>query len=648
MNCEKLSLNERINILKMILYFDESGLKLSDIAETMKIPKTDVRKDLEVMSEEVKKDGIRLVYENYKGYRLTGNKGDLLVKRVGIIEDIIRELKETGDFFNREKSTTWHREEYFYGYIKYENMEITRKFLELIEKELSLKIDEGNYNRVFSYILMLINFDELYDNMEELLSRNFLFHTPEYLAVERILGKLFRENDRKEKIKEANLLLITDLIMGIGVNGLKNDTFYKWINEEAVVEKIIEKVSEMINLDLKEDRILITGLVDNLKSSIYRINNDIQIINSVFKDLILNRDKNIAIVKKAIEETEKEFKINFTEYEIASMAYQIKSSIKRTKRKNIKKVLLICGLGYGSSKILEESLKENYELDIVDIIPYYLADDLIPGYKEVDFILSTIEIHRQFEVSYGIPIIKINPIMQDEDFERLAEYGIEKNRTSLSLKKLVSIIESNAEINDKQKLIENLKDGIFMSLNKLYVFKVTENGMEKKLNTHDIDFEDKIVNDIQKTGHTLRKLLKKESVKFIEGAEDWKEAILQSGNLLVSNRKVTSEYVKEMIELVEKHGPYIVIEEGIAMPHAGISENVLETGISLLVVKERVALPEGRNANIFLSFAAKNKNDNIDIMNDLFELITKHKFIDEVSKMKSYGQLEQYFKEVVK
>ena len=620
MNCEKLSLNERINILKMILYFDESGLKLSDIAETMKIPKTDVRKDLEVMSEEVKKDGIRLVYENYKGYRLTGNKGDLLVKRVGIIEDIIRELKETGDFFNREKSTTWHREEYFYGYIKYENMEITRKFLELIEKELSLKIDEEIYNRVFSYILMLINFDELYDNMEELLSRNFLFHTLEYLAVERILGKLFKENDRKEKIKEANLLLITDLIMGIGVNGLKNDIFYKWINEEAVVEKIIEKVSEMINLDLKEDRILITGLVDNLKSSIYRINNDIQIINSVFKDLILNRDKNIAIVKKAIGEMEKEFKINFTDYEIASMAYQIKSSIKRTKRKNIKKVLLICGLGYGSSKILEESLKENYELDIVDIIPYYLADDLIPGYKEVDFILSTIEIHRQFEVSYGIPIIKINPIMQDEDFERLAEYGIEKNKANVSLKKLISIIESSAEINDKQKLIDSLKD----------------------------EFEDNIVNDIQKTGHTLRKLLKKENMKFIEGVEDWKEAILQSGNLLVSNRKVTSEYVKEMIELVEKHGPYIVIEEGIAMPHAGISENVLETGISLLVVKEKVALPEGRNANIFLSFAAKNKNDNIDIMNDLFELITKHKFIDEVSKMKSYGQLEQYFKEIIK
>lgn len=620
MNCEKLSLNERLNILKMILYFDESGLKLSDIAGTMEIPKADVRKDLEIMSEELKKDGIKLIYENYKGYKLTGNKGNLLVKRLEIIENIIRELKETGDFFNSEDSGTWHSEEYFYGYIKYENLEITRDFLELIGKELGLEIDEENYNRVFSYILMLINFDELYGNKEELLSRNFLFHTPEYLAVERILGKLFKENDRKESPKEAKLLLITDLIMGINISGLKDDIFYKWINEEAVAEEITDKVSNMINLNLRGDKILITGLIDNLKFSIYRIKNDIQIINSVFKDLILNKDKNIEIVKKAVEETEKEFKINFTEYELAAMAYLVRASIKRTKRNNIKKVLLICGLGYGSSKILEESLKENYELDIVDVIPYYLADDLIPAYKEVDFILSTIEIHRQFEVSYGIPIIKINPVMQKEDFEKLAEYGIEKNKTSVSLKKLISIIENNTEIKDRQKLIDSLKN----------------------------EFEDRIINDIQKTGYTLKKLLKKENVKFIDEAENWKEAIFQSGDLLVSNKKVTSEYVHEMVELVEKHGPYIVLEEGIAMPHAGISENVLETGISLLVVNEKVSLPEGRNANIFLSFAAKNKNDNIDIMNDLFELITKYEFIDKVSKMKNYSQLETYFEEIIK
>ena len=612
MNCEKLSLNERLNILKMILYFDESGLKLSDIAGTMEIPKADVRKDLEIMSEELKKDGIKLIYENYKGYKLTGNKGNLLVKRLEIIEDIIRELKETGDFFNSGDSGTWHSEEYFYGYIKYENLEITRNFLELIGKELELEIHQENYNRVFSYILMLINFEELYDNKEELLTRNFLFHTPEYLAVERILGKLFKENDRKESPKKAKLLLITDLIMGINISGLKDDIFYKWINEEAVTEGLIDKVSDMINLNLREDKILITGLIDNLKFSIYRIKNDIQIINSVFKDLILNKDKNIEIVKKAVEETEKEFKINFTEYELAAMAYLVRASIKRTKRNNIKKVLLICGLGYGSSKVLEHSLKENYDLDIVDVLPYYLIKTSMPNYANIDLILSTINL----EESYDIPVIKINPLLKEKDFILLSKYGIRKNITKVSLKQIMDIIKNNTTITDENKLINELK-------NKL---------------------GNKIIDDLSEVGIILKKMLSKNNVQFVDKVKDWKEAIVKAGDILERNGFIKQDYTKEMINMIEKHGAYIIIEEGMAIPHAPISKNVLKTGISLLIVKEKVLFPNGKGANIFLSFATTNKTEHLGILNDLFELITKYNFIEKISKITKYEELDEFFR----
>ena len=41
--------------------------------------------------------------------------------------------------------------------------------------------------------------------------------------------------------------------------------FIKWINEEAVAEEITDKISDMINLNLRGDKILITGLIDNLK-----------------------------------------------------------------------------------------------------------------------------------------------------------------------------------------------------------------------------------------------------------------------------------------------------------------------------------------------------------------------------------------------
>ena len=107
---------------------------------------------------------------------------------------------------------------------------------------------------------------------------------------------------------------------------------------------------------------------------------------------------------------------------------------------------------------------------------------------------------------------------------------------------------------------------------------------------------------------------------------------------------IKQDYTKEMINLIEKHGAYIIIEEGMAIPHAPISKNVLKTGISLLIVKEKVLFPNGKGANIFLSFATTNKTEHLGILNDLFELITKYNFIEKISKITEYEELEEYFR----
>lgn len=184
------------------------------------------------------------------------------------------------------------------------------------------------------------------------------------------------------------------------------------------------------------------------------------------------------------------------------------------------------------------------------------------------------------------------------------------------MKKLMKIIKNNTTMENSDKLIEELKQ----------------------------ELENSIVDDLSDAGTILREILNKENVRFAEKVQDWKEAITKSGNILVENKVVKSGYVEEMIKLVKKHGAYIVIEEGIAIPHAGISENVLKTGVSLLIVKEKVFFPSGRGANIFLSFATINKNDHLNILNDLFELITKYNFIEEISKISKYEELEKYFR----
>ena len=598
----KLSIEDRIDIL--ILFFDEKGLNITKICEELEISRTTIKKDLKLISEEFKMQGIELVYKNSNGYRLNGNFREILIKKIELLEKIFDSLNDK----NSSKVIKTQVFRYFFKYIKQKNIENAKKFIVEIEKVMFLNINEESYNKIFSYVLLLLNFEKAHENEKDLIAKKFLIHTEEYQKIEKILQKILNKN----KIKSEMLIEITDLIMGININSLKNNSFKGWINEELIIKKMISKVSKIVKTDLTRDEILYNGLLYHIKPAMYRIKNNIQITNSVFQELILEKDPILEVVNKAVEEIEGLFEVKFPEDEIALMGFHIKASIERNTSEKTKKVILICGLGYGSSKVLEQSLKENYDLDIVDVLPYYLIKTSMPNYANIDLILSTIDL----EENYDIPVIKINPLLKEQDFILLSKYGIRKNITKISLKQIMDIIKNNTTITDENKLINELK-------NKL---------------------ENKVIDDLSEAGIILKKMLNKNNVQFVDKVKDWKEAITKAGNILEENKIIRYDYINEMIKMIEKHGAYIIIEEGIAIPHAPISENVLKTGISLLIVKEKVLFPNGKGANIFLSFATTSKTEHLGILNDLFELITKYNFIEKISKITEYEELEEYFR----
>ena len=603
----KLSIEDRIDILKLILFFDEKGLNITKICKELEISRTTIKKNLKLISEEFKIQEIELIYKNVDGYHINGNFQKILIKKIELLEKLFDSLNDQ-NFSKVIKTKVFH---YFFKYIKQKNIENAKKFIVEIEKVMFLNINEDSYNKIFSYVLLLLNFEKDCENKKDFTAKKFLIHTEEYKKIEKILQKILNKNE----IKSEMLIEITDLIMGININSLKNNSFEDWINEELIIKKMISKVSKIVKTDLTRDEILYNGLLYHIKPAMYRIKNNIQITNSVFQELILEKDPILEVVNRAIEEIEGLFEVKFPEDEIALMGFHIKASIERNTSEKTKKVILICGLGYGSSKVLEQSLKENYDLDIVDVLPYYLIKTSMPNYKNIDLILSTIDLEK----TYDIPVIKINPLLKEQDFILLSKYGIRKNITKISLKQIMDIIKNNTTITDEYKLINDLK-------NKL---------------------ENKIIDDLSEAGIILKKMLNKNNVQFVNKVNDWKEAITKAGNILQKNGFIKQDYVEEMIKLIEKHGAYIIIEEGMAIPHAPISKNVLKTGISLLIIKEKVLFPNGKGANIFLSFATINKTEHLGILNDLFELITKYNFIEKISKITEYEELEEFFRKEI-
>ncbi len=599
----KLSSEERQDIMKLILFFDKEGLNVSRFSSKYDISRTTAKKDMKVLENELKEYEIELAYINGKGYKLSGNKQKILVKLEEVTEKILERVEKKTEIISRELL------DIFYSYIRYVDIERIKKFILKIEKIMQLSINKESYNKIIAYISVILNDNWEKGNNGELLAKSFLCNTDEYAEISKVLLEIFKDRE----ISEADLIRIADLIMGMSINGLKNNSFEDWIDEDLMIRKMIVKISKIIGQDLSGDEVLHEGLIYHIKPAMYRMKNGIQIVNSVFKELIITEDPILKVVKQGISEIERIFNVEFPEDEIALIGFHIKAAIERNTVEKSKKVILVCGLGYGSSKVLEQSLKENYDLDIVDVLSYSFIENTLPIYKNIDIILTTVD----FSHDANVPVVRINPLLKDEDMKLLSEYGIKKNKSRISLKSMLSIIERDTVIENRRNLIDNLKK----------------------------EFGNRIVDDLTEAGVSLKEFLNKENVEFMEKVGNWEEAIRKSGEILVRNKISNKKYVEEMIRTIRKFGAYIVIEEGIAIPHAPISENVFKTGIGLLVVRERVYFPNGKGANIFMSFAAEDRTGHEIILKDLFELITKHNFIEKISKIRKYDQLEKYFGE---
>ncbi|MDQ0514101.1 PTS system ascorbate-specific IIA component [Mycoplasmoides fastidiosum] len=71
-------------------------------------------------------------------------------------------------------------------------------------------------------------------------------------------------------------------------------------------------------------------------------------------------------------------------------------------------------------------------------------------------------------------------------------------------------------------------------------------------------------------------------------ATDWQDAVRQVVQLLVQAKMTTPDYADAIIKATEELGPYYLVAENVAMPHAVSGPYNLDNGFALLTLKEPV------------------------------------------------------------
>ena len=120
------------------------------------------------------------------------------------------------------------------------------------------------------------------------------------------------------------------------------------------------------------------------------------------------------------------------------------------------------------------------------------------------------------------------------------------------------------------------------------------------------------------------------SILIKDSVENRSAAIELAGELLVQSGKAKPSYIASMLEAVERFGPYIVIAPGIALAHGKPSEDVIETGLSLLVLKQAIEFQHSQNDPVQLVFglAATDHESHLETMAMLAEVLSNQERVN--------------------
>lgn len=118
----------------------------------------------------------------------------------------------------------------------------------------------------------------------------------------------------------------------------------------------------------------------------------------------------------------------------------------------------------------------------------------------------------------------------------------------------------------------------------------------------------------------LAKLLSEKHIQIIDQIQDWEAAIALAAKPLLAEGLIEESYIEAMIGALKKHGPYIVLGDYFALPHAQGGSGVNQLSMALLNVGQEVDLL-GKPVKSFLVLASRDNTEHMEALMSLSNLL---------------------------
>ena len=600
---EPVTIEKRRNLIKFLLITTVKKLNISNLMEKFDTSRITINSDLNSIKKEFEKKGIKL--STKKGIMLEGKISNLIKYRVEKISECLNYLK------NIKNKTIYgmKTEEIFKENLGIEEVRTLSDFLKKVLSKLNFSATDENYKTLLSYIILLQ-------------SENFYEEINNFICVDGGIIKEWDEYDTIKKeiknyglneiFKEQDIFIITDLVVKISSYNKDSQFYENWIDLDILVKNLIENINSRLNVDISKDKLLFEYLRQHLNPFFYRVKNEYTLNDKFIQDLEFTKNNLFYLIKESLNILTNILKKDIPDKEIFLLTLHFQASIERVTNNNmkVKRIIIISTLGYGISQILVDNVSSLFNVEIVAVTPYFKLKETLLNNENIDYIITTMDIEDKN--SYDIPILKVNPIFTAEDRKKMLDVGFVSNNKKVLISELIQIIEEEAKICNKEKLIKKL-----------------ENKMKGR-----------VINDIAEEEEG-KDIITDESIIFNYDGKNIEEAVKYTCNLLEKKGYISSSYTKSILDILKNHTSYMIIHNGIILPHSKNKNNVFKTSGILLELKNNFQL-NGNTIKYIFTFAIKNKEKELNRVSKIINKIFKDELV-EIMKTKNKDKIVKYF-----
>ncbi|MBC1577491.1 transcription antiterminator [Listeria seeligeri] len=386
----------REKILLQILFKSPKYLNIHNLYEGYYVGYNSIKNDFALLNQSIEK------------YHLTIEKRQKEIRVVGTEENIRTAINEV---INNLDLSSYDDLKTEYSDLNKADVQFIVKQMEIIENKLAISIPYPYDINIFSHLYILINrfrqgevegFDE---SLEEYIITNEALHTIAVEAIEAIEQYLKMQLPKRETFNFLQYLISSRF--NHEIESIPNKVLP--IVEE-MTDFYIDQVAAKINIPINKKQLKVE-LLSHMKPMVNRMNHQINIKNNLLSDIKLEYGNLFEIIKETAQDVAKTFNLHtISDDEVGYITIYFAKHMEQSPL--IKRIIIMCSSGIGTSELLKVKVQKAFpDVEIVDVLSSTKFKNNLQDYRNIDFILTTINADSNEE----IPSLLVSAMFTEKD-----------------------------------------------------------------------------------------------------------------------------------------------------------------------------------------------------------------------------------------